>query len=157
LLQRNNIPRAIEVLKGSAQAHPDSIRLLGLLSEAYSRNKQPEEAAALLDRVASLRPNDADVKTRVAAQRLKIGRPDEALNDLESATELAPKSMQAGLLLVLTLLETNKLDEALKAARELHDRLPDDPLPENLVGAISLRKGEVDEARTHFKRALEIK
>jgi putative PEP-CTERM system TPR-repeat lipoprotein len=157
LARRGNFPRAIEILKAALDVHPESIRLMGLLSDSYVRNKQPDEAGAILDRVSALSPKDPDVKTRVAAQRLRLGRPDEALPDLESATELAPKSSQAGLLLVLTLLETNKVDEALKAAMELHDRIPDDPVAENLIGAITLRKGDIEEARVHFKKALDIK
>ncbi|MBV9523576.1 MAG: PEP-CTERM system TPR-repeat protein PrsT, partial [Alphaproteobacteria bacterium] len=157
LLRRGNASRAIEVTKAALDAHPQSLRLMGLLSDAYARNKQPDEAAAILDRAAASHPDDAELRTRIGAQRLRIGRPDEALADLETATELSPKSEQAGLLLVLTLLQTNKVDEALKAAGDLRDRLPDDPVPENLIGAIALRQGDLAAAKAHFERALQIK
>jgi len=133
------------------------VRLLGMLGDAYLRDKQSEAAAAVYDRISALAPEDAAVRTSVAAQKLRLGRTDAALGDLEAATELAPKSTETGLLLVLTLLQNNKIDEAMKAGREMSARIPDDPLPENLLGAIALRKGDVADARSHFEKSLRIK
>jgi putative PEP-CTERM system TPR-repeat lipoprotein len=157
LVRRGNLSRAIEVTRSALDAHPGSLRLMGVLSDAYSRNQQPEEAAAILDRAAAAHPDDAELRTRIGAERLRIGRPDEALADLETAAALSPKSEQAGLLLVLTLLQTNKIDQALKAAEGLRDNLPGDPVPENLLGAIALRKGDRIDAKAHFEKALQIK
>src|SRR5207302_2404459 len=128
LMRRNNIPRTIEVLKAGVAANPKSVRLLGMLSDAYVKNKEPEAASAILDQISSIAPEDATLRTRLAAQRLRIGQANAAVDDLEVATELDPKSTQAGLLLVLTFLQSNKIDEALKAAEEMRERVPDDPL-----------------------------
>jgi putative PEP-CTERM system TPR-repeat lipoprotein len=156
LLKRGNTARAIDVLKSASEAKP-TVRLLGMLGDAYLRDKQSDAAAAVYDRISALAPDDAAVRTSVAAQKLRLGRTEGALGDLEAATELAPKSTQTGLLLVLTLLQENKIDEAMKAGREMSARIPDDPLPENLLGAIALRKGDPAEARTHFENSLKIK
>jgi putative PEP-CTERM system TPR-repeat lipoprotein len=61
------------------------------------------------------------------------------------------------MLLVLTHLQNNQIDEAEKAALALAERQKDNPVVENLLGVISLRKGGPDEATKHFRRALEIK
>jgi cellulose synthase operon protein C len=157
LLRRNNMPRAIAFLKGAIDANPSSLRLLGLLGEAYVRDGKKEEAAAILDRLAVLAPRDADVMTQIAALRLRIGQADSALGDLEAAAALAPRSVRTGLLLVLTYLDAGRVDDAGKAAEALRDSLPDDPLPENLLGAIALRAGSAAEARAHFEAALRIR
>jgi cellulose synthase operon protein C len=157
LLRRNTLPRAIDFLKGAIDANPTSIRLLGLLSEAYVRSNQPQAAAAIIERISTLAPKDAAVKTQLAAQRLRIGQASAALGDLEAATALAPRSTEAGLLLVLTYLDANRIGEARKAAEDMRRRIPDDPLPENLLGAIALRAGDALAARAHYHAALKIK
>jgi putative PEP-CTERM system TPR-repeat lipoprotein len=155
-LARGNTARAIQILKSASDANP-SIRLLGMLGDAYLRAKQSDAAAAVYDRIAALAPNDAAVLTSVGAQKLRLGQAENALGNLETATELAPKSAQTGLLLILTLLQDNKIDEAMKAARKMSVRIPDDPLPENLLGAIALRQGNAAEARSHFEKSLQIR
>ncbi|MDB5405425.1 MAG: prsT [Rhodospirillales bacterium] len=155
LLKRGNTARAIQVLKAASDAKP-TVRLLGMLGDAYLRAKQSEAAAAVYDRISALAPDDASVLTSVAAQKLRLGRAEGALGDLAMATDLAPKSTQTGLLLVLALLQDNRIDEAMTVGREISARIPDDPLPENLLGAIALRKGDAAEARSHFERSLQI-
>jgi putative PEP-CTERM system TPR-repeat lipoprotein len=157
LLRRNTLPRAIDFLKGAIDANPTSIRLLGLLSEAYVRSNQPQAAAAIIERISTLSPKDAALKTQLAAQRLRIGQASAALDDLEAATALAPRSAEAGLLLVLTYLDANRIGEARKAAETMRSRIPDDPLPENLLGAIASRAGDAIEARAHYQAALKIR
>src|SRR6185437_3632343 len=49
-----NLARAIAFLKGAIGANPNSLRLLGLLGEAYVRDGQKDAAAAILDRFAAL-------------------------------------------------------------------------------------------------------
>jgi cellulose synthase operon protein C len=157
LAHRNNLPKAIEVLRAAVEANPKSLVLLGYLNDAYVRNKQPEKAAAILDRAAIVAPDNADLMARLAVQRLRIGRSEAALNDLEAASKLAPKSPQIASLLILTYLQANKNDDALKAAMAMHERIPEDPVSENFIGAIGLRKGDHLVAKAHFENALKIK
>src|SRR6266851_2321282 len=83
LLRRNNLLRAIAYLKSAVETNPKSLRLLGLLGDAYARNNEPEAAAEILDRFAAIAPQDADLRTQLAALRLRIGQSDAALGDLE--------------------------------------------------------------------------
>jgi putative PEP-CTERM system TPR-repeat lipoprotein len=156
LLRRSNLPRALAYLKDATEADPKSIRLLGLLADAYLRNGEKDAASATLDRIAALGPEDAELKTQLAAQRLRLGQADAAVADLEAATTLAPQSVQAGLLLVLTRLNANQLPEARQAAEAMRAHRPNDPLVENLLGAIALSSGNAAEARPHFEAALKL-
>ena len=157
LLRRNNPPRAIAFLKDATEADPKSIRLLGLLADAYIRNNDKDAARAILDRIAGLGPQDATLRTQLAAQRLRIGQSAAAVADLEAATALAPQSIPSGLLLVITYLDGNRLAEARKTAETLQARNPNDPLVENLLGAIALASGNPAEARGYFEAALKLK
>jgi cellulose synthase operon protein C len=156
LVRRNNLAKAIEVLKTAAEVNPKSVRLLGFLSDAYLQANQPEAAASIIDRTERMAPDDVALRMRLAAQRLRIGQPDEALSDLEAATGLAPQSPQVGLLLILTYMQAQKVEAALAAAEAMRDRLPDNPLAETLIGAIMRQKGDLAQARAHFERALQI-
>jgi cellulose synthase operon protein C len=82
LVRRNNLAKAIEVLKTAAEVNPKSVRLLGFLSDAYLQVNQPEAAASIIDRTERMAPDDVALRMRLAAQRLRIGQPDEALSDL---------------------------------------------------------------------------
>lgn len=156
LVRRNNLAKAIEVLKAAVEANPSSVRLLGFLSDAYLQADQPAAAAAVIERTERMAPDDVALRMRLAAQRLRIGQPDQALSDLEAATGLAPQSPQIGMLLILTYMQAHKLDEALAAAEAMRNRQPDSPLAETLIGAIVRQKGDAAEARAHFERALAI-
>ncbi len=57
LLRRNTLPRAIDFLKGAIDANPTSIRLLGLLSEAYVCILGRQRRDALDNRGRCLRRN----------------------------------------------------------------------------------------------------
>jgi putative PEP-CTERM system TPR-repeat lipoprotein len=157
LAHRDNLPKAIEVLKTAVEINPKSLVLLGYLNDAYVRNKQPVQAAAILDRAATLSPDNADMRVRLAVQRLRIGQSDEALNDLEAASRLVPKSPQIASMLIRAYLHADKPGDALRAATEMHERIPEDPVSENFIGAIALRKGDRIVAKAHFDNALKIK
>ncbi|HEX3497900.1 MAG TPA: XrtA/PEP-CTERM system TPR-repeat protein PrsT [Stellaceae bacterium] len=156
LLRRNNLPRAIAFLKDAVGADAKSVRLLGLLADAYARNNEKDAASAILDRIVALGPQDAELKTQLAAQRLRLGQSAEAVADLEAAAALAAQSVQPGLLLILTYIDAGKLAEAREAAETMRARRPKDPLVENLLGAIALSAGNAAEARPHFEAALKL-
>ena len=46
---------------------------------------------------------------------------------------------------------------AIAAATAMKGRLPNDPLADNLLGALTLRQGDLAAARMHFQAALAIK
>ena len=157
LLRRNNLLRSIEVLTAALAVHPQSVKLLGLLTDVYLKNNQPKDAALTLDRIAASAPADVNVLARVAAERFRIGGPEAAIGDLESVVALAPDSSRAALLLVLTELQANRIDAAIAAATAMRARLPDDPLADNLLGTLALRQDDAAAARGHFEAALRIK
>src|SRR5205085_1033590 len=57
LVRRNNLAKAIEVLKAAVEANPKSLRLLGFLSDAYLQANQPEAAASIIARSERLAPD----------------------------------------------------------------------------------------------------
>jgi putative PEP-CTERM system TPR-repeat lipoprotein len=152
LLRRGKAARAIEVLEAAMEKYPQDPRIFALLSDAYLRNKQPDESAKVLDRITRLAPENAPLRTEVARQLLRLGHPDEAAYDLEAATKADPNAPYAKFFLILTYLQDNRLDDALKQATELRDQQPDNPMTENLLGIVILRKDGMAAGRSTSRR-----
>jgi putative PEP-CTERM system TPR-repeat lipoprotein len=157
LLKRGKTAQAIELLEPAVVRDPSDIQLLALLSDAYSTTNQVAKANGLLDRISTLAPRDASVHSELATRRMRIGRLDVAILDLQRAAELSPDSSNVGVLLVLSYLKANRLDEALGAAERLKAEYPEDPAPEDLLGMVLRRREGPAAARPHFEAALAMR
>lgn len=155
-LRKGTPDKAIGLLQPVADQGSEDLQLLSLLANAYLRDRKPAEAAQLLERIAAVQPDNAQLATQLALSRLQTGQSDEAVADLEQILETDPDATQAGILLVLTHLRENRLDDAEIAAADLKTSMGDSPLPDNLLGGISLRRQDLAAARQNFNSALEI-
>ncbi|MBV8652487.1 MAG: PEP-CTERM system TPR-repeat protein PrsT, partial [Alphaproteobacteria bacterium] len=147
---------SIDLLKKALTRNPDNPQLLALLSDAYSRNGQPKEAAATLDRLSQVSPRDAATRIQLAQQRFAVGAIDDALGDLAIARATEKLTPQATSLEIDALLKAGRLDDATAAVAELRRAMPDSPVPETYLGVIALRRGGVADARPHFEKALAL-
>ncbi|SEA21967.1 tetratricopeptide repeat-containing sulfotransferase family protein [Microbulbifer marinus] len=68
----------------------DNAKLLDLLATIYSHIGRQEQAARLIDRAATLAPNDIAILSNAAAIQLFVGQPDDAAHNLERALQLNP-------------------------------------------------------------------
>ena len=94
--------------------------------------------------------------TALSISRLGQGESARAISELEKATKLDPKSLRAGVLLVMTHLRLKEFDKALVAAKALEKENPDNPLIQNLKGGIYHGKKDMGNARASFEKALAI-
>jgi len=156
-LLRNNQPeRAIELLRPLVGSKNESPQVLSLMGSAHMRLGKYIESSDYFERAARLAPNTAAIQTQLAVSHLAQGSTDKAVGNLEAAMEIDPGARQASILLTLMRLREGKFDEALKAAEGLAKRMPDNPLPKNLLGAAYLGKNQVGEARANFNAALKL-
>lgn len=154
---RNNQPeRCIELLRPLIGTKDESPQVLALMGSANMRLGKFVESSDFFERAARLAPNAAAIQTQLAVSHLAEGSTDKAIGNLETAMEIDPESRQASILLTLMRLRERKYDLALQAAEKLAKRLPDNPLPKNLLGAAYLGKNQVGEARAQFEAALKI-
>lgn len=155
-LRKNQPQRAIDLLQRLITEDTEDTDLLSVLASAHLRAGNSEEAARLFEIIAKDKPDDPELKTRLALTRLQSGKTDVAVSELQGILKSNPDASRAHILLVLTQLRENKLDDALVAAENLKANLKDNPLPDNLLGGILVRKGEMEKAREHFVAALAI-
>ena len=146
---------AIVTLKPMMKEHGQNVDLLLLTGTAYLNDKQYTEASEYLDRAASLKPDAARIRTRLALSKLGSGNRDAAIQELESVLSLEGDHARPGLLLANIQLRKGEYDDALKTLALLRREMPGNPLVYNLAGVAYLNKKELDSAHAAFSRAIE--
>lgn len=150
LMMQKNLPdQAISVLKAvpNIAGGPD-IRVLRLLASASIRAGRESEAGAWLDKVA-LASNAARARSQTGVE--SVGPVDVVI---ESNGESDQKSIDSQILLMLTRLREGRLDEAERLARSFQAETPNSPIPDNLLGGVSMAQGDRAGARFNFEKAL---
>ncbi len=153
LQQTDEAITALEDLSGDVEL--DS-QLMVLLGSAHIDNGDIASGMELLKQAALLEPDVAPIHTQLAIGNLKAGNTEVAISELESAIQLDPELVQAEIMLILTYIDNEKLDDALLAAESMNKKNPESPLAVNLIGAVYLEKGDSKTARKYFEQALEL-
>ena len=147
---------ALLTLKPMLDTHPDNVDLLFLTGTAYLFDKQYSKASEYLDRAASLKPDLARLRTRLAVSKLGEGDSDSALQDLESVLKMDGDHAKPGILLANIQLRKGLFDEALTTLKQLQHEMPGNPLVHNLAGLAHLSKNDRLAAHSDFSKAIEV-
>jgi|GEM_PF-1109526 len=153
-MQTGNYEGVIAALGPIASVSNDA-QALAILGTAYARLGRLNEASDHLERAVTLAPNVGELRNQLAVTLLAAGDSAQAIGQLESAIELDSELQLSDYLLVLAQLRSGNVDEALWAAQALRERAPDDPMGENLLGAVRFAQGDVVAARASFESALQ--
>jgi putative PEP-CTERM system TPR-repeat lipoprotein len=156
-MKQNRPAEAIQALKSVEDQVKDDPQFLALLGSAYHQNKQIDLGNEYLAKAAALDPKAAAIKAQMGMGQIASGNLDQAVADLKAAVDLDQNLLQADVMLVLALMQEKKFDDAIAAANKLKGKMKDDPMPENLLGAAYMAKGEPDKAREHWNAALKLK
>ncbi|MGX2041230.1 XrtA/PEP-CTERM system TPR-repeat protein PrsT [Methylocaldum sp. MU1018] len=148
---------AVELLKTVEDQASGDPQFLALLGSAYLQDKQYDAGTEYLSRASELAPKEASVRAQLALGRIASGRMEQAVDDLKSAVDLDQNLLQADVMLILALIHQKKPDEAIETAQKMKSRMPGDPMPENLLGAAYMSKGDTEKAREHWSAALKLK
>lgn len=149
--------RAIEALEPFGDdPETDDAQALALLGTAYMLAGEHEKGTQLMSRAVELDPQQALLRTQLAAGRIALGDSKGAISDLKAAVDLGQDVVQADVLLVLSYLNQKQYDAAVKTAGDLEKRMVDSPVPPNLTGLAYLAQGQFDQARAKFDQALQV-
>src|SRR6266850_125030 len=127
-----------------------------LLAEAFFGTENFQKAIAHCVEYLRSRPNDGRVLTRLGITFIATGRLEEAIAAFRRAAVAAPTDADAQLNLASALHDHRDFQEALVYAQQALALRPADAQTHHLVGRLLALLGRVDEARTHFTRALQI-
>ena len=128
-------------------------QVLALAGESSMQTRDFKKATQYFEKASALAPNTAALHTSLGLSKLGQGQQELAVNELERATEIDPKSAQAGVALVRTELSLKRYDKALVAANKLVAAQPGNPMMHILQGGAYLGKGDRAGARASFERA----
>lgn len=150
--------RALSVLRGAQELAPEDAQLAELIGNAYMQAGEYEKGTAVIEKAMESSPDSAELQTQLALSKLASGRDESAIKDLQSALEKNPeKSSRADVLLILAHMKNRKFQDAVNAAQSLAAKLPENPVPYNLLGAAYMAEGNHTEARLAFEQAVELK
>lgn len=156
LVYRGEPQAAADLLDPLAEVLVDDLELFVLLGEIHFERGDVEKAVAHYARALELASDSPALHRRLADIQIESARGDEATAGLIRTFLLDPNDTGSALRLASMLHKAGDYDRAIALGRWIHERLPDNPVPLNLVGAALLEKGDVAAARTQFERAIAL-
>lgn len=145
---------ALAVLQAPLRAEVQDLELYTLAGEAALRAKNYSKATQYFEHASKMAPDASKPREGLALSVLGLGDQQRAVGELEKATRLDPQSAQSGVLLVMTRLRLNELDNAMLAAKAFAKAQPSSPIAPYLIGVIQVAKKDPAAARLSFQQAL---
>ena len=153
-LQQHGAPRAIDYLKPFVDKSPPDAATLNLLGTAYMADGKPEAALQQFEKAATLDPENATIKTRVAVAEINSGQARQGLAQLEEVFSGEAGAPVAGPALVLAELRAGHVDRAAEVAKSLIKRDPGNLLHQVLLGEVRVAQRDYAGAETAFRAVL---
>lgn len=133
----------------------DDADLAALAGEVFLSNRDYRNADLFFSHAARLDPQSSDKKTALALARLREGKSEQALAELQQAAG-SGQSVTASVLLVQELLRKGQHAQALQQARKMVDASPDRAESHYLLAAALHASGDAAAARVSLERCLQI-
>jgi len=89
------LKQLIDRVREQLKKTPNSVGLHQTLADYYTASRQREQAVAELGQIARLRPNDVDLRLRLATQLIASGNTIEGLAHMKAAFERDPRAVAA--------------------------------------------------------------
>lgn len=157
LLEQGDHAAARSLLEQVLRNQPDDPQALFLLGRVSMGQQRHAQAVEHLERAVALSGGrDSRMQAALGFSRLASGDADLGLGNLELAR--AGGSQDPGLVstLVTLYLRRGDNDKALEAATALVAARPDNPVAQNLLGAVRGAVGDLAGARTAYEEALRL-
>ncbi len=155
LFKRGQYDRVIQVLKPALEQIPNDYRLLTMLGTAYSKKGRHLRAIDLLDRAVAVGGDAVDARTQIALSHLAQGQSDLGVEQLSEVFASTDEARLAGMTLVLEHLRREENSQAVKIARLLSQRNPQDLKLLNLLASAEIAAGNIPAATDHLEQILK--
>jgi putative PEP-CTERM system TPR-repeat lipoprotein len=151
---RMNLPKeALAILGDSVSVETNDLLALITAGSALLAINDHTQAAALLEKAATLVDDPSRINSQLAKLHLAAGDVDTAVQEFRKLTQTDSSNPQHQLLLAYSLVRQGKLEQALASADQLEAQGLI-ALSANLKGAIALAQNQLPEARKQFERAI---
>jgi Flp pilus assembly protein TadD len=155
LMQKGKYAEAVEVLRQASILSSDDNTIREHLALAQFQNKQYRDAMDVLVRLVrdDKYLKRADLYLALGECQMQLGKPRDARDSFDTATQLAPNQAGAWVGLGKAALAVNDLRRAEMALKRSLAIEPASSEGNLLVGYVRMREGKVDEALSAFRKA----
>ncbi|KQV48405.1 hypothetical protein ASC95_20930 [Pelomonas sp. Root1217] len=121
-------------------------------AEIYLQMGNSEQAKRMYTKAVRVNPGDMRGRTALALAEIGEGRGDKGMAELKSIASADP-GMEADLVMAMTHLRGNRLDEALAVVDGIEKKQPGKPIAAFLRGRIEQLRGHRDKARAGYEES----
>ena len=142
---------AIDQYQQLASSNPKAAVLQFYLGELYDKKGEKDRALASLQKAVQLDPKDTTIAMRLSSVLDQAGRKEEAIAVYRKLLKLQPDNPMALNNLAFLMADSgNNLEEALKLAEQAKRKMPQQPVVDDTIGWIYLKKGMPQSAMQVF-------
>ena len=143
---------ASDLVKHSIELYPNDTKLLSMLGNIYLDQYDYESAEKTFKRAKKVDDQDIQILSGLAESLEKGEKPEEALENVLDALEIAPNDMDLKKRYVQTLLSANRIDAAGTNVKELYETDGSDPQVLDLYGQYFICNDNEDKAEECYKK-----
>ena len=133
---------AIEQYQQLAANNPKVAQLQFYLGELYDQKGEKDRALASLQKAQQLDPKNITIAMRLTSELDQAGRKEESMAVYRQLLKLQPDNPMAMNNLAFLMADSGKnLEEALKMAQQAKQKMPNQPVVDDTIGWIYLKKG----------------
>ena len=144
---------AVALYRRALAANPDYAKAHNNLGNALKDLGQTLESLAHYERAIALEPRYAEAYYNMGSALDALERHEPAVAAYRQCLALAPNVIEAQVKLGLALEALGRLHEAYEAQTRAAALRPEAPEIQALLGDLSLKRGDLETARTHYDRA----
>ncbi len=143
---------ASDLVKHSIELYPNDTKLLSMLGSIYLEQYDYDSAEKTFKRAKKVDNQDIQILTGLAESLEKGEKPEEALENVLDALEIAPDDMDLKKRYVQTLLSANQIDAAGTNVKELIQTDEEDPQVLDLYGQYLICNDDEGQAEEYYKK-----
>lgn len=147
---------ASDLVKHSIELYPNDTKLLSMLGKIYMEQFDFDSAEKTFKRAKKVDDQDIQILAGLADALEKGEKPEEALENVLDALEIAPDDKDLKKRYVQTLLSANQIDAAGTNVKELYSEDKEDPQVLDLYGQYLICNDKEDEAEQCYKKIGDI-
>ena len=143
---------ASDLVKHSIELYPNDTKLLSMLGKIYMEQFDFDSAEKTFKRAKKVDDQDIQILAGLADALEKGEKPEEALENVLDALEIAPDDKDLKKRYVQTLLSANQIDAAGTNVKELYSEDKEDPQVLDLYGQYLICNDEEEQAEQCYKK-----
>ena len=155
LAKINDPQKTVEVL-GKLTAQPLPKEMWMTAGDLYTQVDDQEDALRCFRKAIELDPNTERAHHFAGVALIRLGRPSEAIPELEAELKLSPNDPDTQYNLAYALLETSQKDQAMAILQKLTTEHPDHAQAQYELGKELLNSGDKNGAVTHLEAAARL-